>query len=93
MGERLVVQIAPTPTVSPTITNTSIPATRTITPSQTPITPKPTMTVTPTPTPSPQPPFSIYNMEKQQRQTIGWGIGIICLLGLIMVVFRGFIRK
>lgn len=93
VGERLVVQIAPTPTVSPTITNTSIPSTRTITPSQTPITPKPTMTITPTPTPSPQPPFSIYNMEKQQRQTIGWGIGIICLLGLIMVVFRGFIRK
>lgn len=93
VGERLVVQIAPTPTLSPTITNTSIPATRTITPSQTPITPQPSATMTPTPSPTPKPPFSVYSMEKKQRQTIGWGMAIICVLGLIIVAFRGFIRK
>jgi hypothetical protein len=93
VGERLVVQIAPTPTLSPTITNTSIPSTRTITPSQTPITPQPSATITPTPSPTQKPPFSIYSMEKKQRQTIGWGIAIICLVGLIIVAFRGFIRK
>ena len=93
VGERLVVQIAPTATLSPTITNTSIPPTRTITPSQTPITPKPSATITPTPSPTPKPPFSIYSMEKRQRQTIGWGIAIICLAGLIIVAFRGFFRK
>jgi hypothetical protein len=93
VGERLVVQIAPTPTLSPTITNTSIPPTRTITPSQTPITPQPSATITPTPSPTSKPPFSIYNMEKRQRQTIGWGIAIICLMGLFIVAFRGFIRR
>jgi|AutmiccommuBRH23_1029490.scaffolds.fasta_scaffold00107_57 hypothetical protein len=93
VGERLVVQIAPTPTLSPTITNTSIPPTRTITPSQTPITPRPTATITLTPTPSPQPPFAIYNMDKQQRQTIGWGMAAISLIGLLFVVIRGFFRK
>ena len=93
VGERLVVQIASTPTLSPTITNTSIPSTRTITPSQTPITPQPSATITPTPSPTQKPPFSIYSMEKKQRQTIGWGIAIICLVGLIIVAFRGFIRK
>lgn len=93
VGERLVVQIAPTPTLSPTITNTSIPPTRTITPSQTPITPQPSATITPLPSPTPKPPFSIYGMEKSQRQTIGWGIAIICLIGLIFVAFRGFIQK
>lgn len=93
VGERLFVQIAPTPTLSPTITNTSIPPTRTITPSQTPITPQPSATITPLPSPTPKPPFSIYGMEKSQRQTIGWGIAIICLIGLIFVAFRGFIQK
>ncbi|PKO04887.1 MAG: hypothetical protein CVU41_14895 [Chloroflexi bacterium HGW-Chloroflexi-3] len=93
VGERLVVQIAPTPTLSPTITNTSIPPTRTITPSQTPITPQPSATITPFPSPTPKPPFSIYSMEKSQRTTIGWGMGIICLMGLIIVAIRGFIRK
>ncbi|MBE0686348.1 MAG: LysM peptidoglycan-binding domain-containing protein [Anaerolineaceae bacterium] len=93
VGERLVVQIAPTPTLSPTITNTSIPSTRTITPSLTPITPQPSATITPTPSPTPKPPFSIYGMEKNLRQKIGWGMAIICLMGLIFVAFRGFIQK
>ncbi len=93
VGERLVVQIAPTATLSPTITNTSIPPTRTITPSQTPITPQPSATITSTPSPTPKPPFSIYSMEKRQRQTIGWGIAIVCLAGLFIVAFRGFFCK
>lgn len=93
VGERLVVQIAPTPTLSPTITNTSIPATRTITPTQTPNTPKPTATITPTPTPTQKPPFSIYAMERSQRVTIGLGMAIICLLGVIIVIIRGFLKK
>lgn len=93
VGERLVVQIAPTATLSPTITNTSIPPTRTITPSQTPFTPQPSATITPTPSPTSKPPFSIYSMEKQKRHTLGWGIAIICLAGLIIVAIRGFGRK
>ena len=93
VGERLVVQLAPTVTLSPTITNTGIPPTRTITPTKTPVTPSPSLTITPTPTQTPKPPFSVYSMESQQRKTIGWGITIICFLGLAMVVFRGFIQK
>ena len=93
VGERLIVQLAPTATISPTITNTSLPPTRTITPSQTPITPQPSATITATPTQTPKPPFSVYSMESQQRKMIGWGISIICLLGLIIVIIRGFLRK
>lgn len=93
VGERLIVQTAPTPTLSPTTTNTSVPPTRTITPSKTPITPQPSATITPLPSPTPKPPFSIYGMEKSQRQTIGWGIAIICMMGLIFVAYRGFIQK
>ena len=93
VGERLVVQIAPTPTLSPTITNTSIPPTRTVRPTQTPITPRPTASITPSPMPTQKPPFSIYDMERSQRVTIGVGIAIICLIGLIIVIIRGFINK
>jgi len=93
VGERLVVQLAPTATLSPTITNTGIPPTRTITPSSTPVTPSPSPTITLTPTQTPKPPFSVYSMESQQRKIIGWGISIICFIGLILVVLRGFIRK
>lgn len=93
VGERLVVQIAHTATLSPTITNTGIPPTRTIKPSQTPITPMPSATITPTATQTPQLPFSVYSMDSQQRKIIGWGISIICFLGLVIVVLRGFLRK
>ncbi len=93
VGERLIVQLAPTPTLSPTITNTPIPATRTIKPSITPITPKPTITITPTPSATPEPPFSIYGMERSQRLPIGIGMAIICLIGLLIVVIKGFIKK
>lgn len=93
MGNRLLVRLAPTATLSPTITDTGIPPTRTIRPSQTPVTPKPSTTITPTPSPTSPPPFSIYDMERQQRRTIGWGIAVICLIGLIFVMFSGFLRK
>lgn len=93
VGERLVVQLAPTATLSPTITNTGIPPTRTITPSSTPVTPSPSPTITLAPTQTPKPPFSVYSMESQERKIIGWGISIICFIGLIIVVLRGFVRK
>jgi LysM repeat protein len=93
VGERLVVQLAPTATLSPTITNTGIPPTRTITPSSTPVTPSPSVTITVAPTQTPKPPFSVYSMESQERKIIGWGISIICFIGLVIVVIRGFIRK
>ncbi len=93
VGERLLVQLAPTATLSPTITNTGVPPTRTLTPTNTPVTPSPSPTISPTPTQTPKPPFSVYSMEKQQRKIIGWGISAICLVGLVIVVFRAFIRK
>lgn len=93
VGERLLVQLAPTATLSPTITNTGVPPTRTLTPTGTPVTPSPSPTISPTPTQTPKPPFSIYSMESQQRKIIGWGIAAICLIGLVIVIFRGFIRK
>lgn len=92
-GERLLVVQPPTPTLSPTITLTPIPATRTTTPTATPKTPTVTATITLTPTITPRPPFSIQKMETGKRKTIGIGITAICSLGLLFSLYVGFIRK
>jgi uncharacterized protein YkwD len=92
-GERLLVQPQPTATTTPTITLTPIPATRTPTPTMTPKTPTATPTITMTPTITPKPPFSVYNLEKSQRSTVGILLVALCGLGLLTVVYFGFIRK
>lgn len=92
-GERLIVQPSPTPTMTPTITNTPLPSTRTPTATVTPTVPTNTPTITLTPTITPKPPFSINSIEPSQRKTLGIGVSAICALGLVFVIYFGFIRK
>ena len=92
-GERLLVRQKPTETMTPTVTLTPVPATRTPTPTVTPKTPTATPTITMTPTITPKPPFSVYNLEREQRSGIGIGLIVLCGLGLIAVGYFGFIKK
>jgi len=92
-GERLLVRLAPTSTITPTITLTPIPPTRTITPTVTPKTPTVTPTITLTPTPTPKPFFSIKKIDPSQRKWIGIGLIGFCAIGFLTVVLVGFIKK
>jgi len=92
-GERLLVRVAPTSTVTPTITITPIPPTRTITPTVTPKTPSITPTITLTPTPTKKPFFSIQTLESSQRKWIGIGLVGFCSIGFLAIVLLGFIKK
>jgi len=92
-GQRLIVRLAPTATLSPTVTNTPIPATRTSTPTMTPKTPTATATITPTPSATPRDYFSIKKIDPNQRKWIGLGLVVICGIGLLMVILTGFRRK
>lgn len=92
-GERLIVQLAPTATITPTITLTPVPPTRTASPTATPRTPTSTVTITPTPTATPRILFSLSTIEPAQRKWVGIGIVVVCAAGLLFVMFAGFIRK
>lgn len=92
-GERLLVQLAPTATISPTTTLTPVPSTRTASPTVTPRTPTATATITPTPTATPREFLSFKKVNPAQRKAIGIGFVIICGAGLLMVVLTGFFRK
>ncbi len=92
-GERLLVRLAPTATLTPTVTNTPIPPTRTFTPTVTPKTPTVTPTIKPTATATPKVLFSFDRIDPIQRKSIGVGMAVICGIGLLMVVLLGFVRK
>lgn len=92
-GERLLVKLAPTATITPTITLTHIPPTRTSSPTATPRTPTSTATVTLTPTETPKVLFDFNKIDANQRKTVGFVMVAICGIGLLFVVLAGFIRK
>lgn len=92
-GERLLVKLAPTATVSPTVTFTPIPPTRTITPTVTPKKPTITPTITPTSTATPKALFSIEMIDPVDRRWIGIAMTAIGGLGFLAVVFFGFFKK
>jgi LysM repeat protein len=92
-GERLLVRLAPTATLTPTVTNTPIPPTRTNTPTVTPKTPTKTPTLRPTATATPKILFSFENIDPVQRKSIGLGMTVICGIGLLMVFLIGFVKK
>jgi len=92
-GERLLVRVAPTATITPTVTLTPVPPTRTITPTVTPKTPTVTPTLTLTPTPTAKPFFSIKKIDPSQRKWIGIGLVGFCAIGFLTVVVAGFIKK
>jgi LysM repeat protein len=93
-GQKLVIQVAYTPTVSPTVTQTSIRPTRTPQPSATerPPTRTPTITITVTPTNKPILPEGSF-LQSLDRRTIGIGIIVLCGLGLLMILASSLRKK
>jgi LysM repeat protein len=94
VGQKLVVAGTPTPTLSPTITNTRRPITRTPTITKTPRppseTPAPTLTSTPTTRPV-LPPISA--LEAVNRRWLGIGLVAACAAGLLFVLINSFKKK
>ena len=91
-GEVLIIRLGftATPNISPTVTQR--PPTRTLGPTRTATltrTPIPTRTATQivTPTPTPPPPLLALN-----DQTIGYGFIVVSAIGLLIVIFKGFIK-
>jgi LysM repeat protein len=93
-GQKLVIRVAYTPTVSPTVTETSIRPTRTPQPSATerPATRTPTVTITATPTNKPILPENSF-LQSLDRRTIGIGIIVLCGLGLLMILASSLRKK
>ena len=94
IGQKLLIRLAPTATITPTPTTTLQPPTRTATLIPTPVTPTVTRTVTPTPTSTPRsliPDFR--KMNHTIRRELGYGILAISVLGLLAVLFYGFRKK
>jgi uncharacterized protein YkwD len=90
-GMKLIIKNAPTPTISPTPTATSVRPTRTATsrvPTKT-ATPYYTPTATATPTPEPL----IKGLPSMDRRTLGMGIIVLCALGLGAVLVVNFRKK
>ena len=90
-GMKLIIKIAPTVTITPTPTATSVRPTRTATsrvPTKT-ATPYYTPTATATPTPEPL----ISGLPKLDRRTLGMGIIALCALGLGAVLVINFRKK
>lgn len=90
-NQRLIIQTAtePTPTITPTPTE--------IPPTSTPTQPRPTMTPFPTRTPGPtgtatQPP-SIIHQTLSDGKFVGMGLILFSGLGLILVLYLGFLKK
>ncbi len=90
-GQELIIQTATeaTPTVSPTVTE--IPPTPTATQPRPTLTPFPTRTPAPTLTPT-QPP-SFVHQALGHGKTVGVGLILVSGLGLILVIYFGFIKK
>ncbi|MCC6147850.1 MAG: LysM peptidoglycan-binding domain-containing protein [Anaerolineaceae bacterium] len=89
-GQKLLVRPAFTPTLSPTITRTSRPATRTPRPTFTPQPTRPTSTRTTQPSATAEP---LVTLPTFDRHWFGVGLVVICGLGLLSVLFSGLRPK
>lgn len=90
-GDELIIQTAIEPSPTATLTSTPDPGT------PTPTKPRPTMTPFPTRTPAPtrtptQPP-SIFHQTLGDSKTVGLGLILASGLGLILVIYLGFLKK
>lgn len=90
-GQDLIIVPPADPTATPTVTNTPTPVT------PTPTVPRPTMTPfptrTPMPTPTPTTPPSALHKALGDGKNVGLGLVLASGLGLILVVYLGFIKK
>lgn len=86
-GQKLLISIKPTPTITPTRTATVPQPTRTPSATRMPPTPMPTITVTPTLKPD------LGNtLAKIDRQYLGLGILVISAIGFLVVLFSAFLK-
>lgn len=90
-GQTLLIQKATEPTATPTNSPTVDPGTPTPTQPRPTLTPMPTRTPAPTSTPTKPP--SIFHRALSNGRTMGLGLILISGLGLIVVVYLGFIKK
>lgn len=90
-GQELIIQTASEPTGTPSPTATEIPPTPTATQPRPTMTPFPTRTPAPTRTPT-QPP-SILHQTFGNGKTVGISLIIICGIGLLSVIYLGFLKK
>ena len=87
VGDKLLIRIKPTVTITPTRTATIPQPTRTLTPTE--ATPTPRATVTATPTPKP----SLGGFVKEiDRQYLGFGILVISAVGFMIVFYSSFLK-
>ncbi len=93
-GQELIVRVAPTPTVSPTVTQTERPPTRTPAPTRTPRPPTAVPSITPTATATP---FSLINalptLEGASRRNLGIGLIVVSGLGLLAMLGTSIFRR
>ena len=86
-GQKLLIRIKPTVTITPTRTATVPQPTRTLTPTQAPTTPRATVTATTTPRPS------LGGFVKEiDRQYLGFGILLISAVGFLIVFYTSFLK-
>ncbi|MFW5713358.1 MAG: LysM peptidoglycan-binding domain-containing protein [Brevefilum sp.] len=90
-GQELVIQTAQEPTPTNTPTPTEVPDTPTPTQPRPTLTPFPTRTPAPTFTPTPTPSF--IHRTLGQGTYVGIGLVLVCGTGLLLVVYRGFLKK
>jgi len=90
-GQVIIIQPAYTPTVTPTITNTPPPPTRTPRPTFTPRPTRPTATLAPTATPT-NPPL-VPPLNNGSRRFIGIGIILVCVAGLALSILPSVLKK
>ncbi len=90
-GQELIIQTASEPTATASSTATEIPPTPTATQPRPTMTPFPTRTPAPTQTPT-QPP-SIMHQTFGDGRTVGISLIIVCGIGLLSVLYLGFLKK
>lgn len=93
-GQKLTIRLAFTPTVSPTLTETPLPPTRTLAPTDTQGPPRDTSTPVPTHTITSRPLLpDLPSAENNPRQSIGIILVVVCSLGLLAVLISNFLKK
>lgn len=91
-GQKLIIRVSSTPTLTPTITQTPRPPTRTPLPTRTATLP-PTASNTPTATATATPKPFLASLESIDRQTLGTAILGISGIGLVLVLASFFRKK
>lgn len=93
-GQEILVRPSYTPTITPTITNTPLPPTRTLRPTFTPRSTRATTTPLPTRTSTPKPflPNADF-LQGSSRQTTGTILVGISVVGLLVVILTGVLKR